>query len=156
MSSSSSQAARIARRCSSVTRPRRSNGTPSASNSCRAQPAPTPSTSRPPLSCCRLAAIRATSSGCRYGTISTLVPSLMRLVRAASQASVVNGSKNGGGYRPATSGVSTTWSDTISTSNPSPSATCAQRHNRSGSVPGPKFGTLTPSRILPGYRDHPC
>ena len=40
----------------------------------------------------RLAAIRAISSGCRYGAISTVVPSLTRLVWPASQASVVNGS----------------------------------------------------------------
>ena len=66
--------------------------TPSASNSCRAQPTPTPRTSRPPLSRLRFAAIRAVSSGCRYGTMSTVVPSRTRRVTPASQASVVNGS----------------------------------------------------------------
>ena len=37
-------------------------------------------------------AIRAISSGCRYGTIKTVVPSRMLPVMPASQASVVNGS----------------------------------------------------------------
>ncbi len=80
------------RSSSSVSRPRRSNGTPRASNSCRAQPDATPSTSRPPLSWFRFAAIRATSSGCRYGAIRTVVPSRIRSVTPASQDSVVNGS----------------------------------------------------------------
>jgi hypothetical protein len=39
-----------------------------------------------------LAAIRAMSSGCRYGTIKTVVPSLILPVMPASQASVVKGS----------------------------------------------------------------
>ena len=51
-----------------------------------------PRTRRPPLSSLRLAAIRATSSGCRYGTIRTVVPSMILPVRPASQASVVKGS----------------------------------------------------------------
>src|SRR5262249_28834708 len=59
--------------------PRSRNGTPSASNSWTAQPTPTPRTRRPPLISLRLAAIRAVSSGCRYGTIKTVVPS--RIVR---------------------------------------------------------------------------
>lgn len=49
-------------------------------------------TRRPPLSSLRLAAIRAMSRGCRYGTIKTVVPSLILPVMPASQASVVKGS----------------------------------------------------------------
>jgi hypothetical protein len=105
---SAPHASRSAVRYSSVSRPRSANGTPSAANSCCAPPTPTPSTSRPPASSLRLSAMRATSSGCRYGSTITVVPSWIRVVRPASQDSVVNGSKNGSGYLTATSGVTTT------------------------------------------------
>jgi hypothetical protein len=100
-------ASRNVARYSSVSRPRLANCTPSASNSCRAPPIPTPSTSRPPLSSWRLRAMRATSSGCRYGSTITVVPSRTRVVMPASQDSMVKGSKDGSGYRTATSGVTT-------------------------------------------------
>src|SRR5580700_3175131 len=44
------------------------------------------------------------------------------------------------------------WSDIISRSKPRPSTVSAQRRSTSGSVPGPKFGTFTPSRTGPTYR----
>ena len=130
-------ASRSVVRHSSVSLPRMAYGTPSASNSCRAPPAPTPSTSRPPLSSSRLRAIRATSSGCRYGSTTTVVPSRIRVVMPASHDSVVNGSKNGSGYRTATSGVTTTWSETMSRSKPSPSTIRPHSRSTPGSVPGP-------------------
>ncbi len=79
-------------RYSSVIRPRRSKGSPSASNSWRAQPIPAPNRNRPPLNRSMLAVTRAVCSGWRYGTIATVVPSSIRSVCPASQASVVNGS----------------------------------------------------------------
>jgi hypothetical protein len=48
--------------------------------------------------------------------MSTEVPSLTRSVIPDSHASVVNGSQNGAGYCSATSGVTTTWSETINRS----------------------------------------
>ena len=72
--------------------PRRSNGTPSAANSWRAQPTPTPKMKRPPDRRSTFAAIRAVSTGCRYGSTMTVVPISTRLVMPASQPSVVNGS----------------------------------------------------------------
>src|ERR1700750_1517452 len=44
------------------------------------------------------------------------------------------------------------WSDTISRSKPRPSTVSAQRRSTSGFVPGPKFGTFTPSRTASTYR----
>src|SRR5580704_7256307 len=44
------------------------------------------------------------------------------------------------------------WSETISRSKPRPSTVWAQRASVSGLVPGPKFGTFTPSRTGSTYR----
>ena len=82
----------IASRYSFEIAPRRVNGTPSASNSCLAQPTPTPKMKRPPLNRSTVAAMRAVRSGLRYGMMMTVVPSSTRRVAAASQPSVVNGS----------------------------------------------------------------
>src|SRR6185436_14550806 len=51
---SSFQTRRMAATYSAARAPRRANGTPSASNSSRDQPTPTPSVSRPPLKTSRL------------------------------------------------------------------------------------------------------
>ena len=81
--------------------------------------------------------MRATSSGCRYGSTMTVVPSRTRVVMPASQDSVVKGSKNRSGYRTATSGVTTTWSDTMRRLKPSPSTIRPHSRSTPGSVPGP-------------------
>ena len=82
----------IASRYSLVIAPRFSNGTPSASNSCRAQPTPMPKMKRPPQRLSTCAVMRAVSSGWRYGTMITVVPSSRRRAFAASQPSSVKGS----------------------------------------------------------------
>jgi hypothetical protein len=72
---------------SSVTAPRRSNsGAPSASNSSRIQPTPTPSVTRPFDSTSMVASAFAVSTGLRYGTIITLVTRRRRVVLAATNA----------------------------------------------------------------------
>src|SRR5215468_6757504 len=43
------------------------------------------------------------------------------------------------------------WSEIISRSKPRPSTVWAQRRNRPGVVPGPKFGTFTPNCTGQGY-----
>jgi hypothetical protein len=53
--------------------------------------------------------------------------------------------------RWATSAVTVTWSDIMSRSKPSPSTMRAHSRSTPGSVPGPKFGTLTPSFMIGGY-----
>ena len=60
---------RITSMYSSVRRPRRSNGTPSASNSSRIQPTPMPSSTRPPDRRSRVATSFASTSGLRCGRI---------------------------------------------------------------------------------------
>jgi hypothetical protein len=74
----------------------------------------------------------------------------MRLARVAVERIEHDGA--GGGYCSATSGVTAMWSEIISRSKPRPSTVCAQRRNRPGAVPGPKFGTFTPIRTGQGYR----
>jgi len=76
-------------RYSSVSRPRLANGTPSASNSCRDQPTPTPSTSRPPLS--SSSAIARYQSGRSEGG---------QLAPPRSSASVSRPAARGGTSRP--------------------------------------------------------
>ena len=90
----------MAARYSSVIAPRWPNGTPSAANSGSDQPTPTPNTNRPPLNRSMLAAIRAVSSGWRYGRSATVVPNSMCSVCPASQARVTNGA---GRNRPSVS-----------------------------------------------------
>jgi len=55
------------------------------------QPAPMPSSNRPPDSRCRLAASCATMAGCRKSFDSTMVPTRSRVVTAAAAARPLNG-----------------------------------------------------------------
>ena len=64
--------------------PRDSNGVARAANSSASQPAPTPSTTRPPASRSRLATCLARTTGWRCGSTSTAVPSSTRSVTAAA------------------------------------------------------------------------
>ena len=71
---------------SSVTAPRSSNGVvTTASNSVFSQPAPMPTTSRPPDSTSSVASILAASTAGRCGTTSTAATRRMREVLAAIQ-----------------------------------------------------------------------
>ena len=73
-----------ARMYSSVTAPRSSKGSqPTASNSSRHQPTPTPTISLPPDRTSRVARALAATNGLRWGTMSTDVASLMALVHPA-------------------------------------------------------------------------
>jgi hypothetical protein len=74
---------RIAARYSSVRRPRRSNGTPRASNSSRSQPTPTPNSTRPPDSESTSVTALAVYTGLRWGTRQIPVPRRIRSVTAA-------------------------------------------------------------------------
>ena len=73
--------ARMSFTYSSVTAPRSSNGgAPSASNSSRSQPTPAPRITRPRERTSIVASILAATSGLRYGTTMTLIPSRVRVV----------------------------------------------------------------------------
>ena len=86
------QQARMAATTSSMPAPIRSMGTFAVSNSCGIHPWPTPAIARPPLSWSRVAKRRAsTTGGCSRASI-TLVPSLTRSVRAATELRVSSGS----------------------------------------------------------------
>ena len=65
---------------------------PRASNSSRIHPTPMPSTTRPCEMRSIVASSLASTSGLRYGTISTLVPIWTRSVRPAIAAITVIGS----------------------------------------------------------------
>ena len=77
---------------SSARLPRRSNGTPTASNSSFSQPTPMPSSMRPPLRKSMVATCLASTSGLRCGRISTPVMNLSRVVAAATQVIQISGS----------------------------------------------------------------
>ena len=86
---------RIAPMYSSVRAPRRSHGTPRASNSSRSQPTPIPNSTRPPLSASRVATSLARTTGLRSGRMRIPVPSRMVEVWAATQVSQISGSVRG-------------------------------------------------------------
>src|SRR5215469_1156645 len=67
------------------------NSIPAASYSGLYQPAPIPSSNRPPEIRCRLAASCATIAGCRKSFDSTRVPTRSRVVTAAAAARPLNG-----------------------------------------------------------------
>ena len=71
--------------------PAGSNPIPAASYSGWYQPAPRPSSNRPPDTRCRLAASCATIAGWRKSLESTIVPTRRRVVTAAAEARAVNG-----------------------------------------------------------------
>jgi len=87
------QSSCIAARYSSVMAPRSAKGTPRAALSAATQPAPMPSTTRPPESASSEAIILAVTTALRYGMMSTVVPSRTRRVAPATTASVTRGSK---------------------------------------------------------------
>ena len=82
---SSRQMARMAATYSSVRAPRRAKGTPSASNSSRDHPMPTPKVSRPSDNRSRLAACFATITGLCSGSRRTPVATPMVEVAAAAK-----------------------------------------------------------------------
>ncbi len=78
-----------------IRRPAASNAIPAAWYSGWYQPAPTPSSNRPPEIRCRLAASWARTAGWRKSLDSTIVPTPSRVVTAAAAASAVNGASCG-------------------------------------------------------------
>ena len=84
--------ARIAAMYSSLRAPRRSHGTPSASNSSFIQPTPRPSSTRPPDSRSSVASSFARISGLRWGTMRMQVPRRIVGAAAAANASQISGS----------------------------------------------------------------
>ena len=82
-------------RLRSKSRPRRLNGTPTASNSRAYQPAATPRIKRPFEITSSVPSVFAATVGFRSGSTSTPVPSLIRLVRAAMAVSVPTASRIG-------------------------------------------------------------
>src|SRR5438093_4088657 len=86
------QSSRIVSTYSAVMAPRSAKGTPSATLSAATQPAPIPRMKRPPLSASSDETILAVTTGFRYGTMRTVVPSRTRLVAPATTASVTSGS----------------------------------------------------------------
>ena len=68
---------------------------PYAACSFGAPPMPTPRTSRPPLAIWSVDAIRATSAGWRFITLSTNGPTVTRSVAAAAIARIVQHSTTG-------------------------------------------------------------
>ena len=85
---------------SSVRCPRRSNGTPSASNSSSNQPTPIPSSTRPFDNASRVATSLASTAGLRCGRINTPVPSLTFDEFAATHVSQMSGSGMGESSEP--------------------------------------------------------
>ncbi len=80
---------------SSLRAPRRSQGTPSASNSSCSQPTPRPNSKRPPDSWSRVASSFASTKGLRWGTIRMQVPKRSFGAAAAANASQMSGSGTG-------------------------------------------------------------
>lgn len=78
---------RMAATHSSIRAPRRSKGTPIASNSSRSHPAPIPSRTRLPERLCIVASAFASTTGLRWGRIRVPVPSLSVEVWAPAQVS---------------------------------------------------------------------
>ena len=74
-------------------RPLEAKGTSRASNSSASHPAPTPSTSRPPLNTSMEAASLARMTGWRNGSTRTAVPIAARCVAVAITASAIMASK---------------------------------------------------------------
>ena len=90
--SSPVQAAVMASMYSSARAPRRSNGTPSASNSSSSQPTPMPRSSRPPDRWSSDDACLAKYSALAWVTMLTPVPSRRRSVAPAMNVRAMNGS----------------------------------------------------------------
>ena len=149
----------MARVCSSKPAPRRFIDTPAATNSSFIQPWPIPTTSRPSLSRSSVASRRARMTGLWNSESSTLVPSEIRLVFAATKASVSMGSytlANGSGAcitgppgPPRAIGTvgRISRSHVQTESNPRRSASCATCAIASGEASRPAIGRCTPTFI---------
>src|SRR4051794_20037098 len=145
--------------CSSKPAPRRFIGTPAATNSCSIHPCPMPTTSRPALSRSRVASRRARRTGPWNRESSTLVPSVIRVVVAATYVRTSIGSYT----VPNISGASITGppgppiaigtvgrscrSNDHTESSPARSASWATWAMASGEASGPATGRCTPILI---------
>src|SRR5215467_9997248 len=128
--------------------PRRSNGTPKASNSSASHPTPTPKINRPPLSWSTVAMVLASTSGLCSGTRQIPVANRILVVHAAAYARVVKGSAIGVsvgagnlpdeyGYLDAYSSRRTTCSGAQIVEKPNRSAVVATVLTHSGATVGP-------------------
>ncbi|AQZ67993.1 hypothetical protein BKM31_46890 [[Actinomadura] parvosata subsp. kistnae] len=79
----------------SVRRPRSPYGIPAAAHCSAPPPDPTPSTSRPPDTYCKVATCLAAHTSGRMAGMNTLVPILMRVVAAAAVARAMGASSTG-------------------------------------------------------------
>src|SRR5215470_9038843 len=147
---------------SRVREPRRSNGTPKASNSSASHPTPTPKINRPPLSWSTVATALASMSGLCSGTRQMPVANRILVVHAAAYARVVKGSAIGVsvgagnlpdeyGYFDAYSSSNTTCSGAQIVEKPSRSAVVAIVLTNSGLTVGPipteKYPTCIASSV---------
>src|SRR5580658_7896052 len=149
VAASSDHSRRIKSIYSRVRCARRSNGIPSAANSSALHPIPTPSAKRPSANRSRLAISLASTSGLCSGTRQIPVASRIRLVTAAANASVMNGSSQSDlgaagnsplaayGYLEFCRSNSTTCSATHSVANPLRSACSATLRITRGVTPVP-------------------
>jgi hypothetical protein len=123
--------------------PRRSMGTPSASNSGASHPAPTPTMRRPPETTSTLASSFASTAGLRKGTRMMPLARRIRLVCAAIQVSATVVSSNGVSVARGNDGSmgsgSTRCSPVHTDSNPAASAACATCTAEAGSPHVPKL-----------------
>src|SRR5690606_8749572 len=134
--------------------PRARSGTPAASNSSGIHPCPRPATTRPPESRSSVAKRRARSAGLCSRATTMLVPSVIRLVRAAANASTSSG-ENTESYA-AGSGTTSPFirappvgasrrSNVHTESRPTRSAVSATSPIVSGPAAGPVVGRAMPS-----------
>src|SRR5690606_10160544 len=140
---------------------RRSNGMPTASNSSRSQPTPTPSSTRPPDSESRSVTTLAVYTGLRCGTRQMPVPSRTRSVTPARNVSALSGSSmpasgpvgnrpsGAYGYDDAYSSNSTTCSGSQIDSKPRSSASRPTARTRSGEAFPLPSGTNNPTSTCP-------
>ena len=156
---SSRHTVRIAATYSAVRAARRSNGTPSASNSSRDHPMPTPSVNRPPHNVSSVAACLATTTGLCSGSSSTPVARRIDEVAAAAKLNPIIGSIQSAvdgtaicpsseyGYRDADRSTITTCSPDHRVANPARSAAWATTSMTARSAPVPMPRACNPSRI---------
>src|SRR5215472_16120057 len=122
-----------------IRRPAASKAIPAASYSGWYQPAPMPSSNRPPDSRCRLAASCARMAGCRKSLDSTRVPTRSRVVTAAAAARPLNGASC------CPNGPAEKWSRSSRASIP-PSST--RRAKSSHARPSRTDSLTTPNRTM--------
>src|SRR3970282_2121266 len=148
---------------SSLTAPRGSKwGAPSAWNSSRSHPTPTPTVIRPWESTSIVASAFAVTTGFRCGTIMTLetrrrvrvLPAMKAMSESCSSASPWPGKApvTVYGYFELMATGKTTWSAIITELKPSASARCTSVSSASGDAVSPRVGREKPYRMDWSFR----